>query len=202
VGHGGPAGAAWRPYRVAMDPLRLASWRALLARVDPATAANDAAWQDGAPTWMFHAFRPKGAGVEVFFPEGPAGRDHLARMKTLLPGAVGAGEVEGDDPGIAWLRPDDIVLGDSREPGPGDAETLLFTLAAWHCAAPAAPDANDLREPLYGLACSYELAAWVLAPLLEPRCDPFAPWCWLWRHGLALRFERAGERTRVVVVAV
>lgn len=221
-----------------MNPARRARWRALLATVDPATAGNDAAWEYDAPTWMFHAFRPTGAGVEAFFPEGQAGRTavrrlrrvfaavpaldraylvpprrrasrealvlkartYLARMRSLLPLAIDASEVDADDPAIELLRPTKVVIGKPPEEESDDGRDLLYVLAAWYGSLRRTPSGADLREPLYGLACSYELANFVLAPLLDPdgeHGDPFGAWFWIWRHGHSLRFD---VRTRRCVI--
>lgn len=219
-----------------MTPEKQAAWRALLAPVDPETAAHDEAWEDGAPKWMFHAFASTGAGVEPFFPESAAGRAaalrlretfacadatpgfgyliprarpfgvelgeaaiahtamYLASMRALMPRAIADRELEADDPGLPLLSPDTIEVVDERrvlqEDDPGQA--ALYVLAAWYGRCCGAPDADDLREPLYGLACRYELANWIAAPLLDPRGrdhDPFAGWTWLWRHGRELVLE-------------
>lgn len=58
-----------------------------------------------------------------------------------------------------------------------------------------------LVSPLCMLATSYELAYWVLSPVLTSarKADPFAPWARLWLAGIQLRFE--GERDTLRLVA-
>ena len=221
-----------------MDPAVRARWRALLAPEDPETAGHDAVWEYDAPTWMFQAFRPTGAGAEAFFPGSDAGRaaakrllrvfaaapsmthaylippapsvrrellvkktrDYLARMRSLLPLAVAASETDADDPGIALLRPSDVVVGEPAKEPTDEGRDLLYVLASWYGSARHGPKSRDLREPLYGLACSYELANFVLAPMLDPagkHRDPFAAWFWLWRHGRSLWFDV--QRKRCVI---
>lgn len=217
-----------------MDPERRARWRALLAPIDPKTAGHDAAWEHDPPTWMFHAFRPRGAGVEAFFPESDAGRAaarrlrrtfaaasaptayliprprsvrhealvqktraYLERMRCLLPLAMEASEVDADDPGIELLAPREIVIGEPSDEHIDEGQELLYVLAAWYGGAFGDPDTHDLGEPLYGLACTYELANFVLAPLLDPggkHGDPYAAWFWLWRNGHSLRFDARNRR--------
>jgi hypothetical protein len=63
----------------------------------------------------------------------------------------------------------------------------------------ASPAARLLEDPLYMLACSYELAFWVLSPLSpEARSDPFAPAAALWEAGVSLDFEGDGSTIRAV----
>ncbi len=60
-------------------------------------------------------------------------------------------------------------------------------------------EAKLLVEPLYQLACSYELAYWVLSPLApETREDPLAPAFALWDAGVSLRFEGQGAELRAI----
>jgi hypothetical protein len=55
------------------------------------------------------------------------------------------------------------------------------------------PAGHLLVEPLYMLACSYELAYWVLTPLArEAVGDPFAPAAALWEAGVELEFVGSG----------
>lgn len=59
--------------------------------------------------------------------------------------------------------------------------------------------ARLLVEPLYMLACSYELAFWVLSPLAnETRDDPFAPAAALWEACVSLSFDGEGAGVRAV----
>jgi hypothetical protein len=64
---------------------------------------------------------------------------------------------------------------------------------------PPHPIRRLLKEPLYGLACSYELAYWVLSPLSEGGRDPLAPAAMLWEAGITLRFE--GDETNGRITA-
>jgi hypothetical protein len=62
-----------------------------------------------------------------------------------------------------------------------------------------------LLDPLYYLACDYELAYYVLWPHLAadaPVEDPFAPYFELWRHGAAINFGGPAGRALVSVPRV
>ncbi|KAB2893925.1 MAG: SMI1/KNR4 family protein, partial [Kofleriaceae bacterium] len=59
-----------------------------------------------------------------------------------------------------------------------------------------------LRDPLYYLACDYELTFYVLWPHIaakSPIADPFAPYFELWRHGASLDFGGPAGRVHVSV---
>lgn len=58
------------------------------------------------------------------------------------------------------------------------------------------------EEPLYQMACSYDIAHYVLWPLYESKCalkDPFKPFAALWKHNAELRFDREDNTLRVYV---
>lgn len=119
---------------------------------------------------------------------------YLARMRDLVPRAVADHELEGDDPALALLSPGSITVVDERRELPQDdpGQQVLGILGTWYEGWSDTPETHDLREPLYGLACCYELAAWIRAPLLDPQGrdgDPFAGWVWLWRHRLDVVLE-------------
>ena len=61
-----------------------------------------------------------------------------------------------------------------------------------HLHPPASEHAQLLAEPCYRLACSYELAHFVLWPTRGDGCpiaDPFASYFELWRHGASIYFQ-------------
>lgn len=69
-------------------------------------------------------------------------------------------------------------------------------------ASPDHPLGAVLGEPLYMLACRYELRNWVLWPLELASDDPFEPWFHVWAAGAFLSYERNETGgNRVVVIA-
>jgi hypothetical protein len=77
--------------------------------------------------------------------------------------------------------------------------TLYWIVTELGWSMTLSPEAKLLVEPLYQLACSYELAYWVLSPLApETRDDPLAPAVALWEAGVSLRFEGQGAELRAI----
>lgn len=113
-------------------------------------------------------------------------------MRSLVPLAIEASEVDADDPAVELLERTAVVIGEPSPEKTDDGRDLLYVLGAWHGRVHEDSHVHDLRGPLYGLACSYELANFVLAPLLDPtdeHGDPFRAWFWLWRNGHSLRLD-------------
>lgn len=66
------------------------------------------------------------------------------------------------------------------------------TTSFGHLFPPASEHANLLEDPCYMLACSYELAHYVLWPTRSTGCpidEPFAPYFEMWRHGASVYFQ-------------
>lgn len=103
---------------------------------------------------------------------------------------------EVDDGSLAFLENEDLALtiqtGDAPRPSPV-AHPVVTSIYESVCVFGGSllrqPIRHLLKEPLYMLACSYELAYWVLSPQSADGRDPLAPAAALWEAGIALQFE-------------
>ncbi len=105
----------------------------------------------------------------------------------------------------AFLARPRVDLGIRPPPDPRAAHPLATSIYEAVTALGAAMTFEDdevhtLVEPLYLLACSYELAYWVLSPLSpETTEEPLAPAFALWEAGVVLDFEGSGAELCVRV---
>ncbi len=71
-----------------------------------------------------------------------------------------------------------------------------------HSLKPEESHALLFKEPLYQIACSYDIVRYVLWPLYENKCglkDPFKPLVELWKHNAELRFNSESHVLSVYV---